>query len=135
MSATSFSTPLEYYPEPWNDLAPFGTKQMDEYLAGLVELTNKYRGLLEQFERAGVRDWSYEMQIATGDMRHRTGDTSADPDPLSPATTGPVTVTAEIGLLKELADELLKITDDQHDEYELDNQAGEAIRVQLEATR
>jgi hypothetical protein len=140
LSATRYvlSTPLENYPEPWNEwngLAPFGTKEIDEHLAGLVALTGRYRGLLEQFEAAGVRDWSYEIQAAYRTAMNRTGDVHATPDPLPPASTGPVTVTATSAVLTEVSDELLSHDGDDREEYRLDNAAGESIREQLEATR
>ena len=116
-------TPLDAYPHPWDQIAPFGTKQIDEWITDLVELTNKYRGLLEQFERAGVREWVLEMQLALKAKMERTGEDSLDWDPLPPPTTGPVTITAEYALFEELAGELLSYNDNDHDHYEVENRA------------
>lgn len=119
---------LENYPEPWNNIAPFGSKEIDAWIGGLVALTTKYRGLLAQFEEAGVRDWSHSSQMALRAAWDRTGDLDADPDPLPPATTGPVTIIAEFGVLEEFAAELLSRSDDDH---ELLHDAACAIREQL----
>ena len=125
---------LENYAQPWNDQAPLTAAILDDHIAGIEAIVDRFRPVLEQLEAQEVVDWNHAIMAALTRAR-AAGEDDSNPA-LDPPTTGDVTLTWTSAGLERLAQQLtdrasFEATSGDREEYDRRWPVGEAIREQL----